>query len=107
MWAKDSRRFRCRQWYYSTGNWAIDCNGISGVTFAGNVCYGSVTSGITFTTGNGLGDFVNVTTNGANRDAHPSGGSKLLYAANATYATAADLEGTTRTAPHDAGCYEG
>jgi len=92
---------------YSTGNMAIDCNGISGVTFAGNVCFGSVTSGITFTTGNGLGDFTNVTTNGANRDAHPSGGSALLGAANATYATAKDLEGTTRTAPHDAGCYEG
>ncbi|MCA8915825.1 MAG: right-handed parallel beta-helix repeat-containing protein [Planctomycetes bacterium] len=92
---------------YSTGNWAIDCNGISGVTFAGNVCFGSVTSGITFTTGNGLSDFVNVTTNGSNRDAHPSGGSALLTAANATYATAKDLEGTTRVAPHDAGCYEG
>lgn len=92
---------------YSTGNWAIDCNGISGVTFAGNVCFGSVTSGISFTAGNGLSDFVNVTTNGANRDAHPAGGSALLGAANATQATPKDLEGTSRTAPHDAGCYDG
>ncbi|MCB9932814.1 MAG: right-handed parallel beta-helix repeat-containing protein [Planctomycetes bacterium] len=92
---------------YSTGNWAIDCNGISGVTFAGNVCFGSVTSGISFTAGNGLSDFVNVTTNGANRDAHPAGGSALLGAANASHATPKDLEGTSRTAPHDAGCYEG
>ena len=91
---------------YSTANMAIDCNGISGVTFAGNVCFGSVTSGITFTTGNGLSDFTNITTSGANRDAHPGTGSALLGAASTTYATTADLEGTTRTAPHDAGCLE-
>ncbi|MEZ5992545.1 MAG: right-handed parallel beta-helix repeat-containing protein [Planctomycetota bacterium] len=92
---------------YSTGSLAIDSNGHTGVTFAGNVCFGSVTSGISFTAGNGLSDFTNVTTNGANRDAHPSGSSAVLGAGSATYATAKDLEDTTRTAPHDTGCYEG
>jgi hypothetical protein len=94
---------------YSQSSNAINVvSGTTGITFAGNVTFGSVTSGVNgSSTGNGLGDFVNVSFDASNRDAHPSGGSALLGVANATHAAAADLEGTTRTSPHDAGAYEG
>jgi hypothetical protein len=94
---------------YSQSSNAINVvGGTSGITFAGNVTFGSVTSGVTGTAaGAGLSDFVNVTYSASNRDAHPSAGSSLLGAASTTHATAQDLEGTTRVAPHDAGAYEG
>lgn len=93
---------------YSQGSEAIyQAGGVSGVTFAGNVVFGTVTSGITGTTaGNGIGDFVNASFDGTNTDAHLTGASACKGAADAAYATTADLEGTTRVSPHDAGCYE-
>jgi hypothetical protein len=94
---------------YSQSSNAINVvGGTSGITFAGNVTVGSVTSGVNGgTVGAGLSDFVNVTYNASNRDAHPSTGSALLGAASTTHATSQDLEGITRVAPHDAGAYEG
>ncbi|MBZ0135767.1 MAG: right-handed parallel beta-helix repeat-containing protein [Planctomycetes bacterium] len=93
--------------YSQSGSAISQTGGVSGVTFAGNVCVGTVGSGISGTiVGNGLSDFVNVSWNGTNTDAHLTAASACKSAASATHATTADLEGATRTAPHDAGCYE-
>lgn len=95
---------------YSTGSYALDVvGGVAGIGFAGNVFFGTVTSGVptgSYTVGNGLSDFLNVTANASARDAHLATVSACKGAASTANATAADLEGTTRVAPHDAGCYE-
>lgn len=93
--------------YSQNNNSIYQSGGVSGVTFAGNVCVGTVASGVTGTTaGNGLSDFVNVSYDGTNTNAHLTSGSACKGAANATHATTSDLEGATRVSPHDAGCYE-
>lgn len=95
---------------YSTGNFALDVvGGVTGIGFAGNVLFGSVTAGVpggSYTIGNGLGDFVNVTANASSRNAHLAAVSACRGAASTANATSHDLEGTPRVAPHDAGCYE-
>jgi hypothetical protein len=83
--------------------------GLTGIGFAGNVLFGTVTAGVpggSYTVGAGLSDFVSVSVDGNNRNAHLSGASACKGAASTANATATDLEGTTRVAPHDAGCYE-
>lgn len=93
---------------YSAGTALNVVGGNTGITFAGNVVFGSVSGGNGgYATGNGLSDFTNVSYDGNNRNAIPASGSALLGAASATHATPKDIEGTNRTAPHDAGCYEG
>jgi hypothetical protein len=93
---------------YSQGNYAIRAvTGISGVTFQGNVCYGSTSSGITgFTPGAGLQDFIGLSWDASLQDATPSPDSPLLQAATAEHAVSRDIRFTARHAPHTAGCYE-
>jgi hypothetical protein len=77
------------------------------VTFSGNVCFGTVTSGVGGSiAGNGLGDVVDVTWDGSRRDARPSPASALLGAADPAFAAEYDLQGKSRSIPHTAGCYE-
>lgn len=108
-WASASNMVFANNACYSSTSWAIEVTGgNTGITFAGNVGTGSVTTGVGgFTTGTGLSDFANLSWNAANRDATPSGGSPLLAAASATYAPTNDLNGTTRSAPHDTGAVDG
>lgn len=93
---------------YSAGTALNVVGGNTGITFAGNVVFGTVSGGNGgYVTGNGLGDFTNVSYDGNNRNAIPGATSALLGAASTAHATPRDIEGTNRVAPHDAGCYEG
>ena len=93
---------------YSNGTALNVIGGNTGITFAGNVCFGSVTGTTTgFVAGNGLSDFTSMSFDASNRNAIPTSGSALLGAASTTHATSKDIEGTNRVAPHDTGCYEG
>jgi hypothetical protein len=93
---------------YSRNGSALTANSsVAGVSFAGNVCYGTVSAGVSGSLpGNGLGDFLNVAWDGGRRDAHPAANSALRGAANDAFATKQDLEGASRSAPHTAGCFE-
>jgi isocitrate dehydrogenase len=63
--------------------------GNTGITFAGNVNFGTISGGNGgFTAGTGLSDFTNVSFNGNNRNAIPSAASPLKGAAGTTHATA-------------------
>lgn len=109
-WAGATNMLFANNACYSTGSFAIDVvGGLTGIGFAGNVFFGTVAAGMsggTYTTGTGLSDFVNVSVDASNRNAHLSAASACKGAASTANATTADLEGTTRVAPHDAGCYE-
>lgn len=96
---------------YSNSSFALEVvGGVSGIGFAGNVLKGTVTAGVsagTYVAGTGLSDFVNLAWDATARDAHLSAASACRDVASAANATSADLEGTSRAAPHDAGAYEG
>ncbi len=77
-----------------------------GVTYAGNVAYGTVTSGVGgIQSGTGLGDLVNLSWDATLNDARPSLASPLRAAAVAAYATATDIDFYPRSAPNTTGCY--
>lgn len=79
--------------------------GAGSATITGNVTFGTVAAGFTSTAGTGLGDFVNVTWDGLNRNAAPSATSPLRGAGALAHATEWDVEFHLRTAPTTAGCY--
>ncbi len=92
---------------YSDGGAAINAvNGTGTSTFAGNVCRGTVTSGVPGSVaGTGLTDFVDLAWDASPADARPSPTSRLREAADPAYAVLEDLAGERRTPPHTAGCY--
>lgn len=91
---------------YSRDQNAVFVSGsVGATTFAGLVAFGPVAAGIPSTPGTGLGDFTNLSWDGANRDAVPSSASPLRNAAAAVHATPWDLAFRPRTAPHTTGCH--
>lgn len=91
--------------YSETGSALNAVSSTTGVTYAGNIGFGAVTSGVTgFQPGSGLGDFVDVTWNATQRDASPATISPLRAAAGAVHAVATDLGHFPREAPHTSGC---
>ncbi|WAC18378.1 hypothetical protein OVA24_14160 [Luteolibacter sp. SL250] len=80
-------------------------SGLGTATISGNVTFGSVPAGMPTIAGTGLGDFVNVTWDGLNRNAAPATSSPLRGAGATIQATEWDLEFRLRSAPHTAGAY--
>ncbi|MBK1881048.1 right-handed parallel beta-helix repeat-containing protein [Luteolibacter pohnpeiensis] len=92
---------------YSQSGMAIRSNSTpTGVTFAGNIVFGAVSTGISGTqAGTGFSDFLNITSDAEQLDAHPSESSSLRAAASATFAPTVDLDYISRSTPHTTGCY--
>jgi hypothetical protein len=91
---------------YSRSGAALNAvNGTTGVTFAGNVAYGSVNAGAGgFANGTGLEDFEDVSWDASSRNAQPSAASPLIGAADPNHAIELDLGFLPRSAPHVSGC---
>ncbi|MCW1884184.1 right-handed parallel beta-helix repeat-containing protein [Luteolibacter flavescens] len=89
---------------YSQTADAIFLAGSAGATvFSGLVTFGTRPSGVSSIPGTGLGDFTNVTWNGASHDVTPTATSPLRGAATASHASMLDLGYRLRTAPHVTG----
>ena len=88
--------------YCPSGNFAI--SGLTGVVVSGNVVSPQTSSipSAGYTVGrSAVEDLIDPT----GRDVYPAVGSALVDAANASYATSLDFNGTSRTEPPDAGAY--
>ena len=105
-WNSGSQMIFANNACYSRNGSALRAvNSTSGVAYAGNVAHGSVTNGVGgFQSGTGLSDFVDLSWDGAQRDAQPSPSSPLLGSGEAEYAVPMDIKYLPRTALVTTGC---
>ena len=91
---------------YSKNSLGLKLDGSTGVELAGNLVFGGVQNapGSSYSTGNGLSDFVGLSWDASAVDATPSPGGAIPGSGELEYWTPLDLFGEVREPPVDAGC---